>query len=238
MSDVRVIDLGRMAYAEAYREQCRHVDEVLATREAGRAEMGRVLMVEHPAVITVTRRAGAMGHLLVSREQLVSRGVTLEETDRGGDITYHGPGQIVCYPILDLNTLNLGLHAYMRLLEESVIGTCGEVGIECVRDAGATGVWVRGADGGAEAKVCAMGVRVRKWVSMHGLALNVSPDLSHFDLIVACGLVGRRVTSLEREWEARGLAGRSMDDVRSVLARRLVAAVREQADRAAAMRRG
>jgi lipoyl(octanoyl) transferase len=162
-----------------------------------------------------------MSHLLASREHLDARGVALEETDRGGDITYHGPGQIVCYPILDLNRLNLGLHAYMRMLEESVIVTCREFGVVCVRDPSATGVWTQDANGAPVSKIAAMGVRVRKWVSMHGLSLNVDPDFGHFDLIVPCGLAGRGVTSLRREVEAHGNKAAEIAPVREALARNL-----------------
>jgi lipoyl(octanoyl) transferase len=196
-----ISDLGRIAYAEAYARQAETLEMVVAARGSSEPVGAHVLLVEHDPVITVTRRPGAAEHLLASRELLASMGVALEETDRGGDITYHGPGQLVVYPIVDLNLLNLGLHDYMRLLEESVIRTLAGFGVEAGREAGATGVWVPGSvrGRGDAAKVCAMGVRVRKWVSMHGLALNVSPNLSHFDLIVPCGLAGRPVTSLAAE---------------------------------------
>lgn len=196
MTIARAIDLGRMSYAAAYAEQLRHVDEMLAARDAGRPEVGRLLLVEHDPVITVSRRQGAAAHVLATPELLARHGVALEETDRGGDVTYHGPGQLVCYPILDLNLLNLGLHAYMRLLEHAVIDTVADFGITAQRDSAATGVWV--STGDQSAKLAAMGVRVRKWVSMHGLAINVTTNLDHFALIVPCGLVGRPVTSLER----------------------------------------
>jgi lipoyl(octanoyl) transferase len=148
------------------------------------------------------------------------------ETDRGGDITYHGPGQLVAYPILDLNAFGLRLHSYMRFLEDVVIATIAGFGITGVRDPGATGVWVAPERGGAEAsapggaarKICAMGVRVSRWVSMHGLALNVTTNLAHFDLIVPCGLAGRAVTSMEREL---GAACPSMDEVKAALVRSL-----------------
>jgi lipoyl(octanoyl) transferase len=177
-------------------------------------EPGRVLFVEHDPVITISNRAGASNHLIATPEALAALGVTIERTDRGGDITYHGPGQLVVYPILDLNLLNLGLHAYMRLLEAAVIDTCAAFGIEARRDASATGVWI----GDPGAKICAMGVRVRRWVSLHGLALNVATDLSHFDLIVPCGLVGRPVTSLERELGRRGAPAPSISEVADQLA--------------------
>lgn len=198
------IDLGRLSYAAAYEEQVRQHERVLGWRESlaggGEPPAGVFLLVEHvPPVITVSRRPGVRDHLVASEAMLESAGVEVVETDRGGDITYHGPGQLVVYPIVDLNRLKLGLHAYMRAMEEAVIQTCAEFGVRARRDAGATGVWVDPSNGeGQPAKVCAMGVRVRRWVSMHGLAINVTTDLAHFRLIVPCGLVGRPVTSLQQ----------------------------------------
>lgn len=207
---VPIVDLGRMGYADAFQEQMRHVDAVLRARDSGRAEVGRLLMVEHDPVITVSRRAGARNHLLAGPELLSRMGVEVADTDRGGDITYHGPGQLVVYPILDLNRLNLGLHAYMRLLEEAVIQACRAWGIACQRDPAATGVWtVHGAR-----KIAAMGVRVRRWVSLHGLALNIDPNMDHFGLIVPCGLAGRQVTSLRAEL---GQACPSIEDAKRAL---------------------
>lgn len=200
--DIEVIDLGRLGYRAAYAVQMAHHAEVLEARSAGGSPAARVLLVEHDPVITVTRKALAGGHVLAGVEALAGLGVALEETDRGGDVTYHGPGQVVAYPIVDLNRFGLRLHAYMRLLEEAVIRVLAGYGIEGRRDPSATGVWVAGADGG-EAKIAAMGVRVRRWVSLHGLALNVRPDMAHFGLIVPCGLHGRAVTSLERALGAR-----------------------------------
>jgi lipoyl(octanoyl) transferase len=202
---VQVVNLGRMAYARAYEEQLRWVDLVLQARESPRANAGAILIVEHDPVITVSRRASAKSNLVATADMLARLGVAVEETDRGGDITYHGPGQLVAYPILDLNLLNLGLHDYMRLLEESVIQTLAQFGVRGVRDPAATGVWVPPASISetdapefvlSAAKVCAMGVRVKRWISMHGLAINVSTNLDHFKLIVPCGLAGRPVTSL------------------------------------------
>ncbi|VAX39804.1 Octanoate-[acyl-carrier-protein]-protein-N-octanoyltransferase, partial [hydrothermal vent metagenome] len=149
---LRIIDLGRMGYREAYELQCAHVEEVLAGRASGRPERGRVLVVEHDPVVTISRRKGAEGNLVGESEQLAAAGVTVERTDRGGDITYHGPGQVVVYPILDLNVHMLRLHDYMRLLEQVVIDAVGEFGVLGVRDPDATGVWVAraGADGTEE----------------------------------------------------------------------------------------
>lgn len=215
---LRAEDLGRIGYSEAYAYQVRCVESLLAAREAavraGRplTDPGRVLMLEHDPVITVSRRPGARAHLIADEARLAREGVTIAETDRGGDITYHGPGQLVVYPILDLNALRLRLHDYMRALEESVIRLCDRLGLHAQREPGATGVWIRTAPGEEPAKVCAMGVRVTRWVSMHGLALNVNPRMDHFDLIVPCGLIGRRVTSL------RALMGDRCPDMPSVKA--------------------
>jgi lipoate-protein ligase B len=187
-----VVELGSMAYAEAFDAQRRWHDAVLALRDRDDPGcVGALLLVEHdPPVITISRRPGAGAHLIATPAQLAGAGVTVEPTDRGGDITYHGPGQLVVYPILDLQRLGQNLHAYMRMLEEIVIRVCAGFGVETRRDRSATGVWV------GDAKVCAMGVRIRRWVTMHGLALNVDPEMRHFDLIVPCGLAGRSVTSL------------------------------------------
>ena len=168
-----------------------------------------VLLVEHPPVITLTRRAAP--NLIADEATLAQLGVTTAETDRGGDITYHGPGQLVVYPILKLGDFGLNLSSYMRLLERVVIDTIATWGIAGHNECGATGVWVDPSrvPGDAPppvlndvkpstAKICAMGVRIRKNTTMHGLALNVAPDMSHFDLIVPCGLAGRSVTSMKR----------------------------------------
>lgn len=216
-----MIDLGRLAYGPAYDRQVRELDMVLAARDAGVSVPGVILLVEHDPVITVSRRPTAAGNVLASADQLARAGVELVETDRGGDVTYHGPGQLVVYPIVDLNHLGLRLHEYLRVLEQAVIDTCGHFGLTTHRDPSATGVWTGPAQPAGEpegAKIAAMGVRVRRWVTLHGLALNVNPDLAHFALINACGL-GRPVTSLTREL---GAASPTMDDVKL----KLVAALR------------
>lgn len=157
-----------------------------------------VFLLEHaPPVVTVTRRVGAAGHVLASDALLARQGIERIETDRGGDVTYHGPGQLVAYPILDLQRLGLKVHPYVRWLEQCVIDALAEDGLAGVRDPSATGVWV-GAAGAAERKIAAIGVRLSRFVSMHGFALNVAPDLAHFELIVPCGLQ-RPVTSLAAE---------------------------------------
>lgn len=214
---VDVVDLGSMGYQRALEIQRSRQAELIEARGTPGGATGTIYLVEHPPIITVTSRPGAAGHVLADAARLESAGIEVHETDRGGDVTYHGPGQLVVYPVLDLERLGrdgkpLGLHGYMRLLEQAVIDTIGLWGIVGTRDESATGVWVDVGRGGGQAKIAAMGVRVRKWVTMHGLALNVDVDLRHFGFIVPCGLVGRPVTSM------RSLLGDScpgLDEVRA-----------------------
>lgn len=194
-----VIDLGLLPYGPAYQRQIAEADALIAARAAGSPRPGVILLVEHPPVVTLSRRPGAAANLLLPEHRLAELGIALEHTDRGGDVTYHGPGQLVVYPILDLNWYGLRIHDYMRLLESAVIDCCAGFGVAARRDPGATGVWTPDPPpDGAPAKVCAMGVRIRRWVSLHGLAINVTTDLAHFGVIVPCGLAGRPVTSLRR----------------------------------------
>lgn len=215
-----------MGYARAYEMQATELEAVLAARESGSPRVGTLMLLEHDPVVTVSRRATAAGNVLGSPEFMRARGVEVHETDRGGDVTYHGPGQLVGYAILDLNLLKLGLHDYMRMLEQSVIDAVAGFGVAGTRDATATGVWVERGEQPA-AKLCAFGVRVKRWVSMHGLGLNVDPDMSHFGLIVPCGLT-RPVTSL------KGLLGAkcpSMDEVKGAVAGSLSTLVRERMEK-------
>ncbi len=222
-TQLTIQDLGSMAYHKALAIQRSRQQEVIAGRDGPVSHPGFLLMVEHePPVITVSRRAEAGSHLIATPDMLRNAGVDVCETDRGGDITYHGPGQLVVYPILDLNRLGLRLHGYMRWLEDRVLDVLAEFGITGHQDGEATGVWVNSE--GEARKVCALGVRVSRWVSMHGLALNVDPDLSHFDLIVPCGLHGRGVTSMRRELKD---ACPPMADVRKAMERSFQRAVSE-----------
>lgn len=184
-----------MGYSQARELQDQTHAEVIAARATG-GPAGVVLAVEHDPVVTVTRRKEAADHVIASPELLAQHGVERVETDRGGDVTYHGPGQLVVYPILDLQRLGIRLHEHLRLMEEAVIRAIGSLGILGHRDDAATGVWVGSQP---DAKICAIGVRVRKWVTLHGLALNVDPIMEHFGLIVPCGLAGRPVTSLREQ---------------------------------------
>ena len=195
-NEIEFEDLGRIGYDDALAIQRAARDELLAGRDR-RAPM-RIYLLEHdPPVITVSRRPTAAGNVLASEAILARHGIERRETDRGGDVTYHGPGQVVAYAILDLPRLGLRVTSHMRLLEQVVIDVLADHGVVGHRDPSATGVWV--GDGSAAGKIAAMGVRVGRGISMHGLALNVDPDLAHFGLIVPCGLIGRPVTSLRQE---------------------------------------
>ena len=221
MQLLQVKDLGRMSYACALELQRAAHAEVVAAR-ANRGQM-QLLLVEHdPQVITVSRRPDASKNVLVSPQRLAQLGVECVETDRGGDVTWHGPGQLVAYPILDLERMGLRIHGYMRLLEETVIQVLADFGVQGQRDKAATGVWVRAKDHSRDLKICAMGVRVSRWVCMHGLALNVNPDLAAFNLIVPCGLTERGVTSMR---ECIGEKCPSMEHVKAKLAQKLSQAV-------------
>lgn len=187
--DARVLDvrkLGLVSYEDALALQRSLVDG----RRAGRIG-DTLLLLEHPHVITLGVRGGRT-HVLASAETLAARGVEIHETGRGGDVTYHGPGQIVGYPILDLNPDRRDVHRYVRDLEEVLIRTAADFGIAAARVAGLTGVWV------GNEKLAAIGVRIARWVTSHGFALNVSTDLDYFGLIVPCGITDRGVTSLSR----------------------------------------
>ncbi|MEM6392064.1 MAG: lipoyl(octanoyl) transferase LipB [Planctomycetota bacterium] len=186
-------DWGTLDYAEAFDRQ-RALNQRVATGESGPV----LVTVEHPPVITLTRRKGIREHLVASPKQLEALGIAVHETDRGGDITYHGPGQLVAYPILRLADFGLNLGRYMRLLEAVVLDTVAAFGVKGHTEAGATGVWANDPQNpNAPAKLCAMGVRIRKNTTLHGLALNLTTNLAHFDTIVPCGLPGRPVTSLQ-----------------------------------------
>ena len=158
----------------------------------------RVFWVEHPHVLTLGK-SGAAANVVAPPERLAELGVQYFPINRGGDITYHGPGQLVGYPILDLDQFFTDIHKYLRFLEEAVILTCAEYGVDAGRIEGLTGVWIDPESGSRARKICAFGVKCSRWVTMHGLALNVNTDLDFFNLIVPCGIADRGVTSLERE---------------------------------------
>jgi lipoyl(octanoyl) transferase len=197
MRTIEVRRLGRVPYADALALQRSLVED----RRAGRVD-DLLLLLEHPHVLTLgVRGDGGRSHILATPDALDSRGVEVHETGRGGDITYHGPGQIVGYPIIDLQPDRCDVHRYVRDLEEVLIRTASDYGVEAGRVEGLTGVWV-----GRE-KLAAIGVRISRWVTSHGFALNVTTDLEYFNLIVPCGIADRSVTSLAR------LLGRAVDRV-------------------------
>lgn len=186
-----------MPYGSCWELQRKLFDGVLARRGADDGRAGHLLLVEHPPVYTLGR-SGHAENLLVSEEALRRRGAEFYRIDRGGDITFHGEGQLVGYPILDLGKIGIGLRSYVEALEEAVIRTSADYGVRAGRVAGASGVWL---GGGAEPlrKICAVGVRSSHFVTMHGFAFNLSTDLEWFSLINPCGFADRGVTSLERE---------------------------------------
>jgi lipoyl(octanoyl) transferase len=197
MKEALQVDLGLIGYAEAWELQKR----VVASRKAG-AIADVLLLCEHPPVITLGR-SGKRENLLASEHVLRQKGVEFHASDRGGDITYHGPGQIVGYPILNLGAIRRDVVWYVRMLEEAMIRATAEFGITAKRVGGKTGIWVRA--GSTEEKLAAIGVHISRWVTSHGFAYNVSTDLRNFDLIVPCGIADRKATSLEK------LLGRSVE---------------------------
>ena len=198
---VKFTDLGLMDYKEAwdYQEELfkQVVDIKLANRQQNteKPTPNFLLFCQHPHVFTLGK-SGSIDHLLVSEEELDRKEATFYKINRGGDITYHGPGQLVAYPILDLDNFFTDIHRYVRFLEEAVIRTCADYGIAAERIPGLTGVWITG---GMPRKICAIGVKSSRWVTMHGLALNVNTDLSYFGSIVPCGIDDKAVTSLRQE---------------------------------------
>lgn len=200
---VTVKALGQIAYQEAWNLQEELFNEIAKTklenRELAPAHQKKtpnyLLFCEHSHVYTLGR-SGSAAHLLTSQEGLKKQGVDFYEINRGGDITYHGPGQLVVYPILDLENFFTDIHRYLRLLEEAVIATLKEFGLKVGRIEGLTGVWLHSEDSLQAAKICAVGVRASRWVTMHGLALNVNTDLSYFEQIVPCGIQDKKVTSM------------------------------------------
>jgi len=192
-----VVDLGTMAYGAALELQ----RAAASARIAGVLSDDLLLLVEHPPVVTLGRGTKP-GHLMASEAQLRARQVELFEVERGGDITFHGPGQLVGYPIVDLKAHRQDLHWYLRQVEESIIQAMAAVGLPCARNTGLTGVWTSGVhapDGARLRKIASIGVHARDWVTWHGFALNVTTDLSYFDLIVPCGISDVTMTTVQKE---------------------------------------
>jgi len=200
---IQLQDLGSKDYKETWDYQESLFKEIVDTKVKNRRENANLettnyfLFVEHPHVYTLGK-SGDMSNLLINEEQLEAKGASFYKVNRGGDITYHGPGQIVGYPILDLENFFTDIHKYLRLLEEMIILTLAEYGLKAERSPGETGVWLDVGTPFAR-KICAMGVRASRWVTMHGFALNVNADLGYFDHMIPCGIKGKAVTSLNVE---------------------------------------
>ena len=200
---VIVKDLGNKDYKETWDHQESLFEEIVAQKTNNKANGTNLpttnyfLFVEHPHVYTLGK-SGHIENLLIDEEGLKNKGATFYKINRGGDITYHGPGQIVGYPILDLENFFTDIHKYLRSLEEVIIRTLSDYGLKGERSEGETGVWLDVGTPFAR-KICAMGVRCSRWVTMHGFALNVNTDLGYFDNIIPCGIRGKAVTSLNVE---------------------------------------
>jgi lipoyl(octanoyl) transferase len=196
-------DLGLIDYKQCWNFQEELFAEILAVKSSNRKEnktvstKNHLIFCEHPHVYTLGK-SGDEKNLLVNEDYLKSRGATFHKINRGGDITYHGPGQIVGYPILDLDNFFTDIHKYLRFLEEAVILTLKEYGLESERSPGETGVWFDVGTPKAR-KICALGVKSSRWVTMHGFAFNVNSDLSYFGNIIPCGITDKSVTSLQKE---------------------------------------
>ena len=213
MKKVKFIDLHLIDYKEAWDYQENLFNEVVSSKINNRTlppdqqvtTNNYLLFCEHPHVYTLGN-TGDKEHLLINEQQLEQKNATYYKINRGGDITYHGPGQIVGYPILDLDNFFTDIHKYLRFLEEIVIRTLAEYGVESGRSPGETGVWLDAENPLTARKICAMGVRASRWVTMHGFALNVNVDLGYFGNIIPCGIADKAVTSLDKE------LGRKVDE--------------------------
>ncbi len=223
--DTKFIDLGLIDYQKAWDYQTDLFNQVLNVKAENRSLPNNeqkltnnyLIFCEHPHVFTLGK-SGDEDNLLIKKEELHTIEASYYQINRGGDITYHGPGQIVVYPILDLENFFTDIHQYMRLLEEAVIQTLKEFNVESIRIKGLTGVWIGDEDLHTSRKICALGVKMSRWVSLHGLAFNVNVDISYFKHIVPCGIDDKDVTSLEKELGNR----QDMNAVKLVLKNNIV----------------
>ena len=221
---VQLQELGRRDYKDTWDYQESLFQEIVDVKIKNRREETALetpnyfLFVEHPHVYTLGK-SGDISNLLISEQQLAEKEATFYKVNRGGDITYHGPGQIVGYPILDLDNFFTDIHKYLRFLEEVIILTLAEYGLKAERSEGETGVWLDVGTPFAR-KICAMGVRASRWVTMHGFALNVNADLGYFDNMIPCGIKGKAVTSLNVELGKKEI---DMEEVKSKLLKHFTA---------------
>ena len=209
-------DIGLKDYKEVWDFQESLFNTVLESKKRGNTPPGTLIFVEHPHVYTLGK-SGSQNNLLINSIQLRAKDATFYKTDRGGDITYHGPGQIVGYPIFDLDAIKIGLKEYIYRLEEAVIRSVDEFGIKASRLEGGTGVWLDPEVPGKARKICAIGVKASRFVTMHGFAFNVNTDLTYFNYINPCGFVDKGVTSLEKETGSR----QNFDSVKGVVKKNL-----------------
>jgi lipoyl(octanoyl) transferase len=200
MRSILVKRLINADYAETWDLQRQIQQDLIADKRSDNPQNlpHQLLLVEHPHVYTLGK-SGSLAHLLLNEEKLAAEGATFHKIDRGGDITYHGFGQLVGYPILDLDDFFTDIGRYLRNLEECIILTCADYGVQAGRVAGRTGVWLPATDTKPERKICAMGIKCSRWVTMHGFAFNLNTDLRFFDYIVPCGITDAGVTSLHLE---------------------------------------
>lgn len=217
---IRVRDMGPVPYQQAWDYQEQLLQEsvrmkaALRNGESAIAPAHHLLFCEHPPVYTLGK-SGHLSNLLLNQQQLEDKGITFVQTNRGGDITYHGPGQVVGYPIIDLEQFFTDIGKYLRFLEEVIIRVMADYGLQGARSQGETGVWLDPEVLGRARKICAMGVRCSRWVTMHGFAINVNTDMNYFGNIIACGIQDKAVTSLEQEL-GRPVA---MDEVKAKISR-------------------
>ncbi len=198
MESIHCVDWGLIDYATAYERQKQLFEQALENKKNGLPVENTLIFCEHPPVITVGK-SGNTQNLLFSEDFLTARGVSLYHIDRGGDVTFHGPGQLVGYPIFDIEQMELGLKAYISRMEDAIISLLSYYGISGERMDSAPGVWLDPDKPGSTRKICAIGVRSSKFITMHGFALNISPDLEYFNLINPCGFTDKGVTSMEKE---------------------------------------
>lgn len=199
-NDTKIVfeDWGMVPYDQAWERQKSLFDQALLAKKEGQHVVDTVVFCQHSPVITFGKSADR-GNLLIGKERLTQLGFQLYEVDRGGDVTYHGPGQLVCYPVIDLEHFGIGIKQYIFTLEQVVIDMLAEEGIEAYRMEGATGVWLTSGRDLRERKICAIGVRSSRYITMHGFALNINTDLNHFSVINPCGFTDKGVTSLAVE---------------------------------------
>lgn len=202
-NSIIIHDLGLLEYEDALKYQLKLFDEIISNKIRNRRNKTKIqtknhlVFVEHNSVYTLGK-SGEINNLLINQQDLDNKKIKFYKTNRGGDITYHGPGQIVCYPILDLDNFFTDIHKYLRFLEETVILTLQNYGIKGNRSKNETGVWLEPNSSDAR-KICALGVKASRWVTMHGLALNVNNDLSFFNHIIPCGIKNKSITSISKE---------------------------------------